>query len=151
MRARTQDQPRCFTVIHGATGSTLDLCGCRSSGRSHFLCKQGVKASIPSLPMVPDCCQHCCHERSQLPMPGGRPGTSAQHVTSTGRFWTVRPLLRICGPEDGRRDRRVTLLMHRAHGGGAGDGAGRRDNGSGGRLTQDELDARVDQAFTSRT
>ena len=33
-----------FTVIHRPTGTAVDLCSRRSSGRGHLLCKQGVTA-----------------------------------------------------------------------------------------------------------
>ena len=46
-RARQEGLPRRLTVIHGATGSALDLCSRMSSGRGHLLCKQGVRGSSP--------------------------------------------------------------------------------------------------------
>jgi hypothetical protein len=42
-RARKDGHTRRFTVIHGATGSALDLCSRRSAGRGHLLCKQVIK------------------------------------------------------------------------------------------------------------
>ena len=42
-RARKKGHARRFTVTRGATGVALDLCGRRSSGGGHFLCKQGVR------------------------------------------------------------------------------------------------------------
>jgi hypothetical protein len=43
-RARRASHARRFTVIHGATGSGLDLCNRRSSGRSHHLMQAGDHA-----------------------------------------------------------------------------------------------------------
>jgi hypothetical protein len=40
--ARQQGRLRRFTVTHGASDNALDLRSRRSSGRSHFLCKQIV-------------------------------------------------------------------------------------------------------------
>jgi hypothetical protein len=45
--ARKGGHPRRFTVIHGATGSVLDLCSRRSCGRGHLLCKQRVRVLVP--------------------------------------------------------------------------------------------------------
>jgi len=49
-RARKKGHARRFTVTHGATGVALDLCGRRSSGGGHFLCKQGVRLLPKLLP-----------------------------------------------------------------------------------------------------
>lgn len=42
LRARQHGQRGSVTVTHGAAGNALDLCGRRSSGRGHFLCKQVI-------------------------------------------------------------------------------------------------------------
>jgi hypothetical protein len=41
-RARQESHARRFTVIHGTTGSALDLCSHGCSGRGHHLCKQVI-------------------------------------------------------------------------------------------------------------
>ena len=48
-RARKEGHPRRFTVIHGATGSALDLRSRWSSGRGHHLYKQGSRLSSPAV------------------------------------------------------------------------------------------------------
>ena len=37
-------------MIHGATGTALDLRNRRSADSGHFLCKQGVRGSSPLAP-----------------------------------------------------------------------------------------------------
>jgi hypothetical protein len=59
-----------------------------------------ARATVPFTTIASECshyCQHCCHGCGQLSTEDDKPGTSAQHVTSSGRFWTVRPLH---GPDD---------------------------------------------------
>jgi hypothetical protein len=52
-RARQEGGVRRFTVIHGASGSALDLCCRRAAGRGHHLCKLKVEVWVVSLVTTP--------------------------------------------------------------------------------------------------
>jgi hypothetical protein len=102
--ARTQDRTDSDGFEHGRVQVTAGPTGqdhraimpwAHEDGPMQCAQRRAAGAGIREAPQMSDCCQNCCHGRSQLLMRGDRPGRSAQHVATAGRFWTFCPRRRI--------------------------------------------------------